>query len=394
MPMPAPSPTEESTGRLGEDLRVRADAHLQVLRPEPFGDQHLLGLGGFRGAGPDRADAAAEGPAHQVAHLRGPCRRRPPHRSSMTRSIMLSTKVTPQALMTCRSTGASRCGRAGSRASDALTTSAVVHRGSLMAGVEHAADGPGASSSRPGDGAGQAVQVEHVLAADRHHPRPAGFDVPDAPDEQGLRRRPPGGREAARGSHARVTAGPPPLWRQRSGAARRRRPAAARSTGCASCRGSGSRAAGKRLVGHGPQEAADGGRPHRGGGRRRGRVGAAVVLGVADGDARGPAVPEHPAADVGQPGGELGDVVVRFGLQRGGQLPLQQSGEGRRARIRRRIPPSGWPGRTSPAAGASGSLRTAALVVRSTVGAGVSAKLPSTRTSTPSVLRSRRRHCR
>ena len=63
------------------------------------------------------------------------------------------------------------------------------------------------------------------------------------------------------------------------------------------------------------------------------RVGAAVVLGVADGDARGPAVPEDPAADVGQPGGEPGNVVVLLSLQRGGQLSLQQFSQGSQLRL-------------------------------------------------------------
>ena len=45
---------------LGEDLGVRADADLQVLRPGALLDQHALELGGLRAAGDELGEIAAE----------------------------------------------------------------------------------------------------------------------------------------------------------------------------------------------------------------------------------------------------------------------------------------------------------------------------------------------
>ncbi len=235
----------------------------------------------------------------------------PPHRSSITRSIMLSTNVTPQALMTWRSTGARKCGRVGSCARDAATTSAVFHarlRSMRGADVRHKTR----AFEEFRDSTGQLVEVEHLLLLDRDHPRSRRFQRP---------------RHGRSGVPALHRPGAPTL-RRCSGRAFIAEP---RSREVRSDDGGtpphsihplrdvpavgvlqrfGQPRFRERLVGHGPEESADCGRSHRCGGGRSGGVGPAVVLGVADRDARGPAVPEHPAADVRQPRGEVGDVVA------------------------------------------------------------------------------------
>ena len=57
--------------RLGEDLRIRADADLQVLRPGALLDQHALELGRLRAARHQLADIAAEAGLHAVADRLG-----------------------------------------------------------------------------------------------------------------------------------------------------------------------------------------------------------------------------------------------------------------------------------------------------------------------------------
>ena len=56
--------------RLGEDLRVRTDRDLEILRPEPVVDQRLLERRRFRGAGDHRADGPAD-PAFEPLADRG-----------------------------------------------------------------------------------------------------------------------------------------------------------------------------------------------------------------------------------------------------------------------------------------------------------------------------------
>ena len=57
--------------RLGEDLRVRADADLQVLRPGALLDQHALELGGLLAAGHQLGEIAAELGLHAGADRLG-----------------------------------------------------------------------------------------------------------------------------------------------------------------------------------------------------------------------------------------------------------------------------------------------------------------------------------
>ncbi len=103
--------------RLGEDLRVRADADFQVLAPGALRDQHrsfscvAAGEPGFRLArsSPTRRCTSARIASAAAASPRA--------RSSITRSSIESGNVTPQALTACRSHGASSHGRAGSRRS-------------------------------------------------------------------------------------------------------------------------------------------------------------------------------------------------------------------------------------------------------------------------------------
>src|SRR5690606_38244424 len=57
--------------RLGEDLGVRTDPDLQILRPETLLDQHLLRLGSLRGPGHDVADGTADDVADARPDLGG-----------------------------------------------------------------------------------------------------------------------------------------------------------------------------------------------------------------------------------------------------------------------------------------------------------------------------------
>jgi len=99
IPIPAPSPTEESTGAF---VKTSGSGPIPTSR---YCDQSPSAMSTFL------ASAAAGEPGRMELML--PPRARPtssrisaarlaspPQRSSMTRSIMLSTKVTPQALMT------------------------------------------------------------------------------------------------------------------------------------------------------------------------------------------------------------------------------------------------------------------------------------------------------
>ena len=101
--------------RLGEDLRVRADADLQVLRPGALLDQHALELGGLRAAGHELGEIAAELGRHAVADRLGLLRRSRAPAPRSRAPAWSSGKVTPAALMACRSMGASSQGLRGSR---------------------------------------------------------------------------------------------------------------------------------------------------------------------------------------------------------------------------------------------------------------------------------------
>ena len=105
---------------LREQLRVRADADLEVLRPHPLRDEHLLDARRLRRAGLHPAEVRADDRLDLLAGAlgQGGIARA---RSSMTRSSRLATNVTPLALTAWRSAGASSHGlRRIARALDAV----------------------------------------------------------------------------------------------------------------------------------------------------------------------------------------------------------------------------------------------------------------------------------
>ena len=113
-PDPVPVADRRQHWRLGEDLGVRADADLEVLRPQSGRHELALERFGLRAARPDPAKVGPDGGhqtlpqlARQAASPRAP--------SSMTRSMRLSANVTPHARTTCRSNGARIDGRSAPR---------------------------------------------------------------------------------------------------------------------------------------------------------------------------------------------------------------------------------------------------------------------------------------
>ena len=96
--------------RLGEDFGVRANADFQVLAPDALLDQHLLRAPWPRLEPGFRRDRSS--PTSAVISLRmvTAAAGLPRAFSSMTRSSIEMAKVTPAALMACRSTGASSQG--------------------------------------------------------------------------------------------------------------------------------------------------------------------------------------------------------------------------------------------------------------------------------------------
>ena len=54
--------------RFGENLRIRANAHFQVLRPHALGQQHFFEFGRFRGAWHHAAQVVANDRHHRLAH--------------------------------------------------------------------------------------------------------------------------------------------------------------------------------------------------------------------------------------------------------------------------------------------------------------------------------------
>ena len=93
--------------RLGEDLGVGADADLEILRPEPLGLQQRLDLGGLVRAGDEVPRGCRRSPRRRGCGSPRPATGSPAACSSITRSTIESAKVTPQALIACRSAGAS-----------------------------------------------------------------------------------------------------------------------------------------------------------------------------------------------------------------------------------------------------------------------------------------------
>jgi hypothetical protein len=110
-------PTAGQHGSLGKHLGVRPDPDFEILAPGILRDQHRLALAALR---PNPAlDRDRSVPTIRVTSARMACAESglPRARSSITRSSIDTAKVTPAALITCRSIGASSHGLVGSRVS-------------------------------------------------------------------------------------------------------------------------------------------------------------------------------------------------------------------------------------------------------------------------------------
>ncbi len=139
MPTSAPGADRRHRLRLGEDLGVRADADLEVLRPRALRDQRVLEPRGLRRARTHLREVVADD-ARRSRAARASARAGSPRAcSSITRSSMLATKVTPAALIACRSQGASNHGSAGSRAPSAELASTAAS-GAMRGNVPARAD--------------------------------------------------------------------------------------------------------------------------------------------------------------------------------------------------------------------------------------------------------------
>ena len=99
---------------LGEDFGIRPDADFQVLRPGPC--SRRTSLTRIADSEPGRMSAKLS-PISSAMRLRivSALEKSPRSCSSITRSTMLATKVTPLALTACRSQGASSQGLNASR---------------------------------------------------------------------------------------------------------------------------------------------------------------------------------------------------------------------------------------------------------------------------------------
>ena len=166
MPTSAPVPTEASGWALGEDLGVGTDADLEILRPDPLRDEHVLEARRVRRTGTDVVQAVADHRRGSTAADPSALAASPRACSSMTRSSRLATNVTPLALTAWRSQGASSHG--------ARSIAAVVSR--VRQQVGHAADSrqiacPDGGQrvverEQPAAGRGDARQVVDGVAAD------------------------------------------------------------------------------------------------------------------------------------------------------------------------------------------------------------------------------------
>ena len=112
------------------------------------------------------------------------CSGAPRARSSITRSSMLTAKVTPAALIACRSTGARRCGRVAWRLARGVAARSRVEAAEALAGgVAGKLDDLGRIAELAHRRRG-ARDVDDLVAADGNHGRPADVRPPDTTDEQ------------------------------------------------------------------------------------------------------------------------------------------------------------------------------------------------------------------
>ena len=91
--------------------------------------------------------------------------------SSITRSSRLLANVTPAALITCRSIGASRCGSAASRRARPVLRAISASAPRRRPFADCTARAGAASSSRSLIGGEALGQIEHAIGAQRHHRR-------------------------------------------------------------------------------------------------------------------------------------------------------------------------------------------------------------------------------
>ncbi len=117
--------------------------------------------------------------------------RSPRARSSITRSSIEIAKVTPAALIACRSIGASSQGLARSRVRGGVLARSVAHVAERFAlDRAHARGGIG-HLAQVAHGRAERGDVERRAVSDRDHRRPVEVRPPDPPDRAWQPRRPP-----------------------------------------------------------------------------------------------------------------------------------------------------------------------------------------------------------
>ena len=127
--------------RLGEDLGVRADADLEILRPDAVGDQRVLQLLRLGEPGFNVARSVPISLAIS-SRMRSAPARSPRARSSITRSSIETAKVTPAALTACRSIGDSSQGRFGVARFERRVGEDILERAQTLARARRARRSP------------------------------------------------------------------------------------------------------------------------------------------------------------------------------------------------------------------------------------------------------------
>ena len=167
--------------RLGEHFGVRPDADFEILAPGILRDQHVLDVLRFGRARLQPRQVGADDPRHLGPDRLPPdpdCRApapRSPARASRRRS------VTPAALITCRSIGASSHGLAGSRVSGGVLFSRSCSASYPLATRGAQRLGRIGFGSKLAGGGKSSDDVEHAVLADRHHRRAGKIGTPDPP---------------------------------------------------------------------------------------------------------------------------------------------------------------------------------------------------------------------
>ena len=172
--------------RLGEDLRIRADADLQILAPRILLDQHLLQMCRLRRPGLQLAQGRRR-PAGSPR--RGSPRRRSGRRARAPRSRARSStprRSRPAALIACRSIGASSHGLPRSRPSAGVLASTSSSLPIALAALRRADDRRVGRLAQIAHGRESCGYIQQLAVAHRDDGRAAGIRQPHPPRQRRL----------------------------------------------------------------------------------------------------------------------------------------------------------------------------------------------------------------